>query len=117
MADRNLIIESAARVKKLREELDKAEAELDRLLGRGSPARKTRSPKPQPAMGTMTGKILKTLETFPKQTFSPDQLAERLAIKNIKSLRSTLLRLARGGSIRKVGSAAYAARQLPNAHS
>ncbi|MGD0076293.1 MAG: hypothetical protein ABSD31_18440 [Candidatus Binataceae bacterium] len=117
MADRNLIIESAARVKKLREELEKAEAELDRLLGSGSRARKTRPQKPQPARGTMTGKILKTLETSPKQTFSPAQLAERLAIKNIKSLKSTLLRLAQRRSIRKVGSGAYAARQLPNARS
>jgi hypothetical protein len=116
MADHNLIIESAARVKKLREELEKAEAKLDRLLGSGSLARETgTAQKPQPAAGTMTAKILKTIETSPHQSFSAGQLAERRAIKNINSLNSTLLRLAQRRRIRKVGSGAYAAAHPANA--
>src|SRR6202040_661780 len=93
-----------------------AEADLDRLLvSDGSSARKTRTApkaqqKPQSAAGTMTGKILETLETSPQQTFSADQLAERLSIKNINSLNSTLMRLAQRRRIRKVGLGAYSAK-------
>ena len=65
----------------------------------------------------MTDKILKTLEASPKQTFSHSQLAERLGIKNINSLKSTLLRLAQIRRIRKVGPGAYAVRQPANARS
>lgn len=130
MVNPDLIIESATRVKHLREELQKAEADFNRLLA--SQSRTTRPAptqrkhagtknqsrsrknngrqKPNPQAPTMTDTILKTLEAAPKQTFSPRQLAERLTIKNVNSLTATLLRLAQNRRIRKVGAGAYAAR-------
>jgi hypothetical protein len=133
MVNPDLIIESATRVKQLREELGKAEADFNRLLaGQSRPTRPRPAPKsntqkgtkgrnlsgtnshrqkPNPQAPTMTGTILKTLEAAPKQTFSPRQLADRLAIKNVNSLTATLLRLAQNRRIRKVGAGAYAAKE------
>jgi hypothetical protein len=141
MVNPDLIIESATRVKQLREDLKQAEADFNRLLASNSGTTRTRpAPKPRtrpvaqaqkqtgtkgrslsrknsqhqsanPQAPTMTDNILKTLEAAPKQTFSPPQLADRLAIKNINSLTSTLMRLAQNRRIRKVGSGVYAAKE------
>jgi hypothetical protein len=143
MVNPDLIIESATRVKQLREDLKQAEGDFNRLLASNSGTTRTRAaPKPRPRptakaqkqtgtkgrslsqqnsqrqtanpqAPTMTDNILKTLEAAPKQTFSPPQLADRLAIKNINSLASTLMRLAQKRRIRKVGSGVYAAKERP----
>lgn len=130
MVNPDLIIESATRVKQLREDLKQAEADFNRLLsgesrtprlskrdkqagtkGQSRSRKNSQRPKANPQARTMTGTILKTLAATPKQTFSPRQLADRLAIKNVNSLNSTLFRLAQKRRIRKVGSGAYAAKE------
>lgn len=129
MVNPDLIIESATRVKHLREELEKAEADFNRLLAgesRTTPSKRNKQPGTKrqslsrknsrrqtasPQALTMTDNIVKTLDTAPKQTFSPRQLADRLAIKNLNSLTATLLRLAQNRRIRKVESGAYAAKE------
>jgi hypothetical protein len=87
------------------------------LLRTDTPGRKARAPqKPQAAAtASMTAKIVKTLEASPRQAFSAAQLAERLAVKNINSLNSTLFRLAQKRRIRKLPSGAYGARQQATA--
>jgi hypothetical protein len=107
-ADFNRLLASQSRTTRPLKRDKQAGTKSQSLSRKNSPRQKANQQAP-----TMTGTILKTLEAAPKQTFSPRQLADRLAIKNINSLTATLLRLAQNRRIRKVAVGAYAAKEPP----
>lgn len=135
--DRDLVIELAARVKSLRDELAKAEAELDAQLSGGRRARRDAAPVDQPRLremmlvppapitdaesaarasgaGSVEGgipeRVLRALEGGPTgQRWTPMAVARAIGERNVNNVRNTLGRLNDLGRVRRLARGVYAA--------
>jgi len=106
MAQRDRLIEVAARVKALRDELQRAEAELDGLLN-GAPS-ELLSRRKAPSKG-VAARALAAVLAEPTRVFSAETLAPELGVENVNTVRSTLSRLAINGAIEKIERGQYRA--------
>lgn len=109
MGQRDRLIEVAAKVKALRDELRQWEGELDRLL-RGQPT-ELLGRKKGPTKG-IARDVVAALEAEPARVFSAETLTLELANgASLHTVRSTLSRLAKDGQIEKVDRGQYRAPQ------
>ncbi|MCC6556538.1 MAG: hypothetical protein IT372_26565 [Polyangiaceae bacterium] len=99
----------------LRERMRAKEAELDRLLKEGGED-EVDDQSTTVTAGSMASDIVTMLDADPAAEFEAEDIATRLD-KKITSVRSTLARLAKNGSIRKVTHGRYAsAKRTETAH-
>ena len=118
MTRREQIIDLVTQIAAAREELHRLEAELDQLLpgdGRG-PGRPRKAGKPKRSpRGNLTLRVIQLLEADPKQALSVPEVAKRLDVVSLPSLRKTVLRLAAQKKIQRRERGLYGARQRKGA--
>jgi hypothetical protein len=108
MTSRERIIDLVNQITTARAQLKHLEAELDQLLPGGSSQRK------QPALkrarrGTLAGRVIHLLESEPAQVFRVADVAKRLGVSSVPSLRKTVLRLAAEHRIQRRQRGGYGA--------
>ena len=111
MTARERIIHLVTQIAAAREQVHRLEAELDQLLpgdGRGprQPGKGKRAPR-----GSLSLRVLQLLESDPKQALSVPEVAKRLDVSSLPSLRKTVLRLAAQRKIQRRERGLYGARQ------
>lgn len=121
MTTRERIIDLVTRIQVARTQLQQLEGELDALLPAGRPGRPGSTPGPSgtPApgrpkgrrarAGSLASRVIELLESTPGDTFAVPEVAARLGVSNVRSLRATVLRLASGKKIRRQKRGRYQA--------
>lgn len=125
MNARERIIDLVNRIQAARAHLQQLEAELDALLPSARPGRPAAlaavaavaAPAPSPGRprgrraraGSLASRVIELLESAPGEALSVPDVAERLGVSNIRSLRATVLRLASGKKIRRQQRGRYQA--------
>ena len=105
MAKYDRLIDIAARVKALREELKQAEAELERVVsGDDDAARAVARP------GSVADRVLNVLLKEPMREYGVEELSVAVGEVTPSTLRSTVARLAREGVIDKRQRGKYRAK-------
>ena len=110
MKQREAVIELATRISTLRQQMNVLEVELDRLLA----SRNGATPEAGAGVsvtvpGSVANCIVELLGAHSRQAFDARTVATRLKILNLNSLRTTMIRLAKEGQIRKVRRGQYRA--------
>jgi len=121
MTTRERIIDLVNRIQVARAQVQQLEAELDALLPSGRVGRPSLTLVPAPAKpagrpkgrraraGSLASRVIELLESAPSEALSVPDVAERLGVSNIRSLRATVLRLASGRKIRRQKRGRYQA--------
>lgn len=121
MDTRERIIELVSRLQEARSNVQQLEAQLDALLPVRRPGRPPRVPAAAavPVVGRLAGRraragslasrVVELLESAPDETFRVPEVAARLGISNIRSLRATVMRLASRRKIRRQRRGRYQA--------
>ena len=121
MNTRERIIDLVTRIQVTRTQLHQLEAELDALLPPGRPGRPRSTPitgapaapgRPKgrrARAGSLASRVVELLESAPEDTFGVPDVAARLGVSNVRSLRATVLRLASGKKIRRQKRGRYQA--------
>ena len=109
MTSRERIIDLVSQITAAREQLHRLEAELDHLLprdgaGQGTPQKVKRAPR-----GSLALRVVQLLESAPKEAFAVPDVAKRLAVSSVQSLRKTVMRLAAERKIRRRSRGMYGA--------
>jgi hypothetical protein len=109
MTSRERIIDLVSQISAARTQLQQLEAELDHLLpregaGQRKPAKAKRARRDHLAL-----QIIDLLESSPKAAFAVPDVAKRLAVSSLPSLRKTVLRLAAQRKIRRRRRGLYGA--------
>lgn len=111
MTSRERIIDLVTQIAGAREHLHRLEAELDQLLPRDG-ARQGKPPKGKRApRGSLALRVMQLLQSDPKQAFAVPEVAKRLEVSSLPSLRKTVLRLAAQRKIQRRQRGLYGARQ------
>ena len=114
MTSREQIIDLVSQIAAAREHVHRLEAELDQLLPRdGAEQEKPRKPgkgKRAPR-GSLALRVVQLLESDPKQAYAVPEVAKRLAVSSLQSLRKTVLRLAAQRKIQRRERGLYGARR------
>ncbi len=112
MTARERIIDLVTQIAAAREQVHRLEAELDQLLpgnGRG-PGRPRKAGKPKRSpRGSLTLRVIQLLEADPKQALAVPDIAKRLDVLSLPSLRKTVLRLAAQRKIQRRERGMYGA--------
>ncbi len=116
MTTRERIIDLVTQIAAAREQVRRLETELDQLLP-GNGRRHARGPgrprKPQKGKrsprGSLTLRVLQLLEADPKQALAVPDIAQRLDVVSLPSLRKTVLRLAAQKKIQRRERGKYGA--------
>jgi len=123
MNARERIIDLVNQIQVARTHVQQLEAELDALLpsGRGgrppaaalavatSAGAAPRKRGRRARAGSLASRVIELLESAPGEAFGVPDVAERLGVSNIRSLRATVLRLASGKKIRRQQRGRYQA--------
>ena len=111
MTSRERIIDIVSQITAAREQLHRLEGELDQLLPRdGAGQRKLGKGKRAPR-GSLALRVVQLMEAEPEQAFAVPEVAKRLAVSSLPSLRKTVLRLAAQRKIQRRRRGMYGAAQ------
>jgi hypothetical protein len=111
MTSRERIIALVGQITTARTQLQQLEGELDQLLPRnGAGHRKARKGKRAPR-GSLARRVIELLESAPKEAFAVPDVAKRLAVSSVQSLRKTVMRLAAEKRIQRRSRGMYGAAQ------
>jgi len=94
MTTRDRIIELVNQLNAVREQARQLEDELDRLLPGRPGGRRMKAKGPRAPRGAITRRIIQLMQSEPRRAFGVTEIAKRLKLSNLRSLRATVLRLA-----------------------
>lgn len=111
MTSRERIIDLVSQITTAREQLHRLEAELDQLLPRNGAAHEKPGKGKRAPRGRLAAQIVQFLESAPKEGFAVPDVAKRLAVSSLPSLRKTVLRLVAQRRIQRRRRGLYGAAQ------